>query len=93
MLRKYEHEHGIDIEPLNENAERIRLRRAKESVCKCVHIIAPNGEAYDFLSLTEACKELEVIYEIQLPISSISISIAQNRPYKNFLFRYINTPK
>lgn len=93
MLRKYKHEHGIDMESLNENAERVRLHRAKESVCKPVHIIAPNGEEYDFLSLTEACKELEVICEIQLPISSVSISIAQNRPFKNFLFRYINTPK
>lgn len=83
----------IGMESLNENAERVRLHRAKESVCKPVHIIAPNGEEYDFLSLTEACKELEVICEIQLPISSVSISIAQNRPFKNFLFRYINTPK
>ena len=61
MLCKYKYEHGIDLESLNSNAERVRLRQAKESVCKPVHIIASNGEEYDFLSLTEACKELEKI--------------------------------
>ena len=91
MLRKYKYEHSIDLESLNRNAEGVRLRQAKESVCKPVHIIAPNGEEYDFSSLTEACKELEKIYRIPLPMSSVSISISQDRSFKGFLFRYINS--
>ncbi len=91
MLRKYKHEHGIDLESLNKNAERVRLRQAKESVCKPVHIIAPNCEEYDFSSLTEACKDLETIYGIRLPISSVSISISQDISFKGFLFQYVNS--
>ena len=89
MLRRYRQEHGVDLERLRRNAEAVRLRRAKESVCKPVHITAPNGEAYDFPSLTEACRRLEAIYEVPLPISSVSGSIARSKPFHGFLFRYV----
>lgn len=91
MLRKYKHEHDLDMELLNRNAEKVRQRRAKERVCKPVRIITSNSEKYEFLSLAEACKELEAIYEVQFPKSSVSISISQNRPFKGFLFQYVNS--
>lgn len=88
MLRRYRQEHGIDLAQLSRNAESVRLRRIKESVRKPVRILTPDGEALDFSSLTEACGTLEEIYGIPFPKSSVSASIAQNRPFHSFLFRY-----
>jgi|GEM_PF-632173 len=90
LLRKYSHEYFIDINSLHMNAEKFRLRKLKESVCKPVHVITPNGAEYDYSSLTKACKELEAIFDIRLPTGSVSLSISQNRPIKNFVFRYVN---
>lgn len=88
MLRRYRQEHGIDLAQLSRNAECVRLRRTKESICKPIHVISPNGEELDYPSLTEACRSLEDIYGIPFPKSRVSVLISQGRMFQGFLFRY-----
>lgn len=88
LLRKYEHD--IDLETLGKNAERVRVERAKATVCKSVKVSAPDHSCYEFGSLTAACSELEQKYQVRLPMSSVSVSISRKRPFRGFVFQYID---
>ena len=88
MLKK--HKPDIDFDTLHKNAEKHRIQNCIERVRKKVVVFTPDGSSHEFQSITHACKEIELRYNIRLALSSVSRSISQRKPVKGFVFNYSN---